>query len=115
MQLDIIETGDRLTRLALCGRLDTESVNQIEARFTALTVSGQKHAVVDVSDVPYLASMGIRMLVAVAKAMRRHNYKLVLLAPQPLVLDVLRMAGMDTIVDVAQDDSQVQRLLAGAA
>jgi hypothetical protein len=43
-------------------------VDQIETRFTASIVPSGKHALVDLSGVTFLSSMGIRMLVATALA-----------------------------------------------
>lgn len=114
MQLDVIETSDSLTRLALSGRLDTEGAGAIETTFNALTVARGKPALVDISGVTFLASMGIRVLVTAAKALHRHRLKLVLVAPQPLVADVIRTAAIDTLVDVAEDEPHALALLADA-
>ena len=50
------------------GALGTLGVDQIETRFTASIVPSGKHALVDLSGVTFLSSMGIRMLVATALA-----------------------------------------------
>lgn len=113
MLLDVIETSDTLTHLALNGRLDTEGAGRIESQFSALTVAHQKNTIVDISGVAFIASMGIRVLISTAKALKRHNHKLVLVGTQPLVGDILRTAGIDQIVTLAEDLQQAQALLGG--
>lgn len=111
MQVQIIDTSAPVTRLILSGRMDTNGVQEIETRFTAATAAYRKSAIADVSEVSFIASMGIRLLVTVAKALDRQGHKLILLAPQELVSKVIRMAAIDSIVYLAADEAQAQALL----
>jgi anti-anti-sigma factor len=113
MELQIVDTGSEVTRLKLTGRMDTMGAMEIETRFTAAAAANQKSAVVDVSEVPFLASMGIRLLVTVAKALARQGNKLILLAPQELVADVIEMSAIDSLVSMAADEEGVQAILSG--
>ena len=51
-----------VTKAVLAGRLDSYSVNDIEARFVASIVPKEQNAIVDLSEVSFIASLGIRML-----------------------------------------------------
>ncbi len=113
MQLEILENAENASRLALSGRLDSAGVDSVEIRFTAATVACHRHALVDFSDVSFIASMGIRMLVTVAKALDRNGYKLIVIAPQELVAEVVRAAAIERIVSVASDEAEAMAMLEG--
>ena len=53
---------------------------------------------VDLSKVPFFASMGIRMLVAGAQAKRKG--KMVLLSPDDMTRRILKTTGLDPLVAV---------------
>jgi anti-sigma B factor antagonist len=110
MELDVLEESPTMTRLALKGRLDTAGVDRVETRLNA-TLSRGKHAVVDLSEVTFLASMGIRMLIAAAKMLNRRGSRLVLVAPRPLVDQALKHSSLDEIIPVAQDMEGAKALL----
>ena len=66
-------------------------------------VPRDKHGLVDLSEVTFLASMGIRMLIAAARTIDRRGKRLVLIAPRPLVDQALRHSSIDDIIPVAPD------------
>lgn len=103
MQLELGEVVDGVRSVALVGRLDTPGVDQIETRFTAALSQSGTHAIVDLSRVEFVGSMGIRMFISVASAMARHKHKLVLCGAQPLVADLFETVALGDIVPVVPD------------
>ena len=103
MQIEINEVEDNLRKVTLTGRLDTPGVLGIEPRFVTGLVPGGKNAIVDLSKVDFIASMGIRMFISVARNMKEHQAKLVLYAPQPRVDEVLDSAAFRQLVPVCKD------------
>jgi len=70
MQMQISDVGG-VTKAALFGRLDSRSVrddDQGEAYFFA-HIPKEQPAVVDMSDVSFIASLGVRMLIDTARAL----------------------------------------------
>jgi anti-anti-sigma factor len=99
------------TMIAISGRLDATGVDGIETRFTALAAATGKNALVDLSDVTFLASMGIRMLISTARAMHLKKMKMVLFGAQDLVKEVLDHASMNELIPIVADEQQaVERL-----
>jgi len=94
---------DQVTHLALVGRLDALGVQKIELHFTALTASRRKPAVVDLAEVTFLSSLGVRILLGSARALAAHGTKLVLVNPQPQVLQVLQLGQIVAIIPVETD------------
>jgi anti-anti-sigma factor len=114
MELIEIEQTDNLTVVALRGRLDTSGVDQVEMRFNAMLAARGKNAVVDFSEVDFLSSMGVRMLLTMARTLGRKNARLALAAPQPLVRESLEHAALDDIIPIAPDLDRAKQLLASA-
>lgn len=92
--LEVSSLTESLTRIVLSGRLDTPGVDQIETQFVASAVPPAKNVVVDLSRVKFIASMGIRMLVSVARSLRQRRARLVLYGPSPLVNEVFEHVSL---------------------
>ena len=97
----ILENGVKL--IVLDGRLDLPGVMGIELKFTAAAASEKAGVVVDLAQVPFLASIGIRMLLSSAKAVQKRGGKMVLLNPTPLVSDMLSTSGISTLIPIYTD------------
>jgi anti-anti-sigma factor len=72
-EIVVIEAGDAYTYVALRGRLDVTGVEQVERELTQQTVARRKTAIVDLSAVDILASIGIGLLVKIARSMHSHG------------------------------------------
>jgi anti-sigma B factor antagonist len=105
MQMQVQDAGEGLVNVTLVGRLDTPGVDAIETRLTAHLVPRGVRATVDLSQVSFLGSGGIRMFISIARALSRRGAKLVLYAPQPLVAEVLRTTSLNDIIPVLPDSA----------
>lgn len=103
MELTTEDLADGIQKIVLSGRMDSAGTQAIDLKFTALTTTRPARIVVDFSQVSFLASIGIRTLVSSAKALARRGGRMVLASPQPLVDDVLRLGGIDTLIPVYAD------------
>ncbi|GGC01768.1 hypothetical protein GCM10011352_29910 [Marinobacterium zhoushanense] len=103
MNIDGEELESGVLKINLSGRMDIEGVQQIEARFGELTGGEHSGVIVDMAEVPYMSSIGIRSLLINAKAVSRRGGKYVVLNPQPDVKSVLEISGIDKIMDVCMD------------
>jgi len=102
MDMQIEEADGGITNVVLRGRLDTAGAGAIDLKFNA--VAGARRAiVVDLSAVDFLTSLGIRLLVIGAKAVKNKGGKLVLLSPTETVLAVINTAGIEQLIPVMFD------------
>jgi anti-sigma B factor antagonist len=102
MDMQVEDLADGVTNVALRGRLDTVGAGVIDLKFNA--VAGSKRAiVVDLAGVNFLASLGIRVLVLGAKAVKNKGGKFVLLSPDENTYSVLKTAGIDEIIPIMFD------------
>ena len=74
-EIVVVEANDTLTHVALRGRLDLTGVEALEEELARQTVARRKPAIVDISAVDLLPSIGIGMLIKIARSM--HSYGLI--------------------------------------
>ena len=102
MQVEELEGG--VTNVVLRGRLDSAGVEAIEPRFKEV-IGSKKAIVVDLSQVNFLTSLAVRMLVFGARAVTNNGGKLVLSSPNEWVSFVLKAMEIEQFVPVAFDHS----------
>ena len=100
MEINAEKLDGGITKVRLAGRMDVQGTSAIETRFTAYTVADKGAVVVDMADVTFLASIGIRALILAAKALQQRGGRIALLNPDAAVRKVLEMAGVDSLIPV---------------
>jgi len=99
MPISTVELDGGITRVILDGRLDIEGAAAIDMRMNV--IAGTKKAViVDMERVSFLGSMGLRALVAPARAIKARGGKIVIFGPNELVEKVLKSSGVDTMIPI---------------
>lgn len=61
---------------------------------------GAARIVIDLGELDYVSSAGLRVFLVIAKAARQRGGDLALAAPKPPVADVLQISGFDRIMTV---------------
>lgn len=84
--------------VGLEGRLDIEGAQSIADQFTFATATKAQRVVVDLSNVDFIASIGIRTLFSAARAQSQRGGRVVLAAPTDMVRKVLVTAGVDQVI-----------------
>jgi anti-anti-sigma factor len=79
--------------LVLSGRLDTETSADLELALQDLQAAGAKHFVIDLADIGYVSSAGLRVLLALAKQLDGGRGSLKLCALNDAVRQVFEVAG----------------------
>lgn len=111
MQLDIVERDDNISQVALIGRLDLHSLNDINLKFHAATAVRSQPAVIDLSQLTYIASLGMGMLISCAQSLHRKGHTMVLYGATGDVETALKTAGLDQAIPlVANLDAAIVTL-----
>ena len=103
MELTTEQRADGIQQMVLAGRMDGTGTDQVAAGFTALIATRPPRVVVDMRQVLYLSSAGIRLLLSNAKALRQHGGRMAIAGPRPLVREVLDIVGMAVLIPVHAD------------
>jgi anti-sigma B factor antagonist len=91
--------GD-LTVISLDGRLDIDGAASIEDQFAFATTTKAKRIIVDLNDVVFVASIGIRTLFNAARGQASRGGRIVLARPTEMVMKVLKTAGVDQLMPI---------------
>jgi anti-anti-sigma factor len=109
MAIRFEDVNEDLRRILLAGRLDTAGSEEIAREFAELTQSA-KGVVVYLSEVRFLSSMAIGMLVKGAKAVEAMGGRLVLhVAENEVVIRTLEATGIDDLIPTFQDARDAER------
>jgi len=97
--------------LALSGKLDVQGEEEIGDRFRQLVDLSSTSVLVDMRQVAYLASLGIRLLFAGAKSLAAKGKKLVVLSPQPMVEETLTTSGTVKLIPIVHNEDEALKFL----
>lgn len=111
MDMLLTELPGTAVNVELAGRLDTLGVDAIETRFNAGVLAADRSALLDLSRVDFVSSMGVRLLITAAKTMKARQQRLLLVVPAGPVREMLEMAAIDTLIPMfAQRDEALAAL-----
>lgn len=98
MKIDVHDAGSAAI-VTLTGRLDIAGAEVVAMPLA--TLSGSKRDLsVDMAGVTFIASMGLRHLVAASKAIRRRGGRFVVINPIDAVSEVIDAAGLADFLEV---------------
>src|SRR6516162_2333996 len=110
IQLNEVHLDDRITHLAIVGKLDVAGMHAIDVKFHGYTAARRRPTLVDISGLEFISSLGMGMFISCARSLLRYGAKMVLLNPQPQVEEVLKAVGVDQgipIVRSAEDGVRI--------
>lgn len=113
MEMQIIQRSHHVSHVALSGRLDATSSDEIEAEFAAAVSERDQPAMIDVSGIEFMASRGIALLFTHAKRLMKNKHKLVILNPHGMVDVVLKSSKMDKVMPIAYSEEDALSILLG--
>ena len=100
MELQYSELDNNIRMIKLIGKMDIIGVGQIETKFAGYCGGEKARVIVDLSEVDFLASIGIRLLTLTAKSIASRGGKMVLLSPTAEVQRVLDVTGIPAIIPI---------------
>jgi anti-sigma B factor antagonist len=99
MPVRIVELNNGVTKVVLTGRIDIAGAQEIDLPMNVVGGS-RKAVVIDLSGVEFMASMGLRSLIACANFIRRKGGKIVVTGPRPEVAEVINVMGVHELIPV---------------
>jgi anti-sigma B factor antagonist len=111
IQLNEVQLDDRLTHLAIVGRMDVVGLHAIDMKFHGYTAARRRPALVDLSGLEFISSLGMGMFVSCARSLQRFGAKMVLLNPRPEVEEALKAVGIDQGIPIVRSVEDAHRIL----
>jgi anti-sigma B factor antagonist len=94
-----VERREHLSLIEVQGRVDSSNADQLGHALTQEISNGVSRLVLDLGGVDYMSSAGLRELVTAYKRVSAQG-GLHLAQPSERVVDILEMAGLDTIFKI---------------
>jgi stage II sporulation protein AA (anti-sigma F factor antagonist) len=82
------------------GRLDSNTVNAAEADLFSYLEKGETRVVLDLSDLDYISSSGLRLVLMMGKRLSFKQGKLALCGLKPHIREVFEISGFISILTV---------------
>ena len=99
MALTIVkETSGSSLSMKISGRLDTTTAPQLEAELTTV-LDSVKELTFDMSELEYISSAGLRVLLKAQKAMNKQGSMTIRNAGQE-ILEIFEVTGFDEILNI---------------
>ena len=89
--------NDGKMNISLVGRLDTTTAPELE---NELTLDGINELVLDFTDLDYVSSAGLRVILGAQKAMNKNSGTLVIRNVKPEIMEVFEMTGFSDILTI---------------
>lgn len=93
----------RVTVVDVKGRIDSSTAAEFDEGVMSLIEAGQKNLLLDMSEVEFLSSAGLRTLVSARKALQNKSGEIKLARPSERVRDTLEIAGLDVLFEAIPD------------
>jgi anti-anti-sigma factor len=111
MEIKVISAeADNYTHLALIGKMDNLGVVEIEEQFLGLTVGQGKSAIIDIAEVAFMGSNGLRLFLRAVKGLRPLKKVVILLNPRPMLREILLDSGIqEAVIIELNTESAIRR------
>ena len=99
MDIKIRQVDDVLA-VDLVGRLDTETSGQVSDELARIAQGGNSKVVLNLDELEYVSSAGLRVILVAAKALRGSHGELKICHANGLVKEVIDISGFNQILSV---------------
>jgi anti-sigma B factor antagonist len=107
------EEGAGIVTIRAGGSLDSTTAPQLEERIDAARAKGPSALVLDLKDLSYISSAGVRVIVATHKAMKGAGHSMALTNMQPQIRRVFEIIMALPSLNVFENTEELDRYLAG--
>ena len=108
--MPLTSRGAMLMRLK--GNLDAHTYPSLENALSGIYSKGSYSIVVDMSDLDYMASAGVGVLIGALSRTRENRGDILLMNPQPSVEGVLELLGLRDLFNIVADRAAAMAMLA---
>ncbi|MDX2591469.1 MULTISPECIES: STAS domain-containing protein [Streptomyces] len=92
--VEVAVIGSDAAIITVCGELDDDTSLALQHQLAGQVVHGRRHLVLDLADVPFMDSSGLRVIVRTVNDMRNVEGSVSLAAPTQVVRRVLDLTGV---------------------
>ena len=94
------ERTDKFYVLNVSGRLDASTSSSFEEKLTSIIDSGEKNLLINLKELDYISSMGLRVLLQAAKKLKANQGSISLCEMKENILEVFDIAGFTQVFQI---------------
>lgn len=98
-----IEYVDNVPIINLSGRLDTLTAPALDAELASFLVESRPRILLDLADVTYISSAGLRSILHLVKHTSAHGGRLGVFAVAPHIMELIEISGFPSLLDLYPD------------
>lgn len=98
MKIDLKKEDKKLT-IKLGGKLDTNTSPELDSKMSEL--EGMEEVIIDMKDLDYISSAGLRVLLSMQKVMNKQG-KMTIINVCENVMDIFEVTGFSDILDIEE-------------
>lgn len=98
-----IEHVNNLLLVTVSGRLDTGTAPVFDAEMAPLLEQPRPHILVDLTEVAYISSAGLRSILQLVKHTGQHNGRVGMFGAPAHIMEVVEISGFPSLLDVYPD------------
>jgi anti-sigma B factor antagonist/stage II sporulation protein AA (anti-sigma F factor antagonist) len=102
----IVEEVDGKCVMRVSGRIDAATTPILEKKVEDQLQQNHFRVLFDFSDVDYLSSAGMRLLLSATKKMKAHEGMLVICGVIDDVMEIIKMAGFERILNIYSTEKE---------
>ena len=95
-----IEPSEKAQIISLQGQVNSSNAATVESEVLAVVQGGAKNVLLNMTELSYISSAGLRVVLVLAKRLKQDGGQLVLCAMQPHVREVFDISGFLAILNV---------------
>ena len=96
-----IEPSEKAQIISLQGQVNSSNAATVESEVLAVVQGGAKNVLLNMTELSYISSAGLRVVLVLAKRLKQAGGKLVIYGMQPHVREVFDISGFLAILNVA--------------
>ena len=105
MEATVEEKGDVVV-IRVKGRLDAASSPQLEKKILSIIEAGHFKLMLNMAEVDYLSSAGMRLMLSVSKKLKHLEGKVVACSLNDDVVEVIKMAGFQQVLEIYPSEEE---------
>ncbi|MDD3049938.1 MAG: STAS domain-containing protein [Candidatus Cloacimonetes bacterium] len=95
-----LDKSGNMVTLILKGRIDGLTAPKLELLLNTCIMQGDRQLIVDMKEINYVSSLGLRVLLKIQKVLKKVDGELIIKEPSEIVLSVLQLSAFDKIFTI---------------
>jgi anti-sigma B factor antagonist len=105
MEIDI-KSINKIKIASIAGELNSATAPEAENRLTSLIMGGNKKLIVDLNNLNYISSAGLRVLLAANKLIKKQNGELRISSINNVVKEVFEISGFNFVFKIYANEAE---------